>query len=238
MLAESGLIEFLQQPANLVFVVPLVLGLTLFMLQLVGFGLASGGDHDVDGDGDLDHDVDVGHGVDVDGDHDVDAGEHDADGFAFADALRFLNVGRVPFMVVLQAVLLSFAFFGLVASFALAPRLPQGVPLLAVTLPAALVLGVGFSKVLTGLIARAAPAIETKENKLSRLLGAEVQVESAQVDEKQGRASWKDPDGHLITVYIRMAPGAPPLAKGAKARLESFDPRDKVFVCVASAAKE
>lgn len=238
MLAESSLLEFLQLPSNLVFVAPLILGIALFTLQLVGFGLSAAGDHDVEHDVDADHDVDVDH--DVDTDHDVDA-SHDLDGghgFAFGDALRFLNVGRVPFMVVLQSVLLSVGLFGLVASFALAGRLPANVPLLAVTVPIGTIAGLLFSKVLTNAIARMAPTIESKDNRLSALVGAEVVVESAQADETQGRAAWKDEGGHLITVYIRTAPGAPPIAKGAKARLASFDPKDKVFVCVAASGTD
>jgi hypothetical protein len=244
MLAESGLLEFLQLPSNLVFVIPLLLGLVLFTLQLVGFGLSGGHDVDADHDVDVDHDIDVDHDVDVDHevdvDHDVDA-DHDVDhdldaghGFAVGDVLRFLNVGRVPFMVVLQSVLLSVGLFGLVASFVLAPRLPAGVPLLAATVPIGTIVGLLFSKVLTNFIARMAPTIETKDNRLSKLVGAEVTVESAQVDDKQGRGAWKDAAGHLITVYIRTAPGAPPISKGAIARLESFEPIEKVFVCVAS----
>ncbi|MEZ0230317.1 MAG: hypothetical protein ACAI25_16970 [Planctomycetota bacterium] len=222
LLAESGLLEFLQHPTNLVFVVPLVIGVTLFVIQFVGFGLSAAGDHD--------HDLDHDHDHDVDHDHDLD---HEG-GFALGDVLRFLNVGRVPFMAVLQSVLLSVGFFGLVATWVLASRLPANVPLLAATIPIGTIAGVLFSKLLTNAIARMIPNVETRENRLAKLLGTEVLVESATVDDKSGRANWKDEGGGLITVYIRTAPGALPISKGAKVRLESFDAKDKVFVCIAA----
>ncbi len=130
--------------------------------------------------------------------------------------------------------LLSVGYWSPVALWVLAGGWPANVPLLAATIPAATIAGLLFSKVLTNAIARTIPNIETRDNNLAKLLGTEVQVESALVDEKSGRANWKDEGGGLITVYIRTAPGAPPITKGAKVRLESFDSKDKVFVCIAA----
>ncbi|MBI3726313.1 DUF1449 family protein [bacterium] len=263
-------LEFAQLWHNTVYLVPLVLGLALFAIQVVGAGLSSSGEHDVDAEHDLDvahdfdgdvavgHDCEIGHDVDLDHDLDVDhdvsvdhdadvshdvAGDHDLDadhdvevgstGDLVAGAFRFLNFGRVPFMAVLQSVLLSFGIFGLAATWALAEtgRVAAGAPMVLASLPIALVLGLGFSKLLTSILGRFAATVETEGTKLRRLTGEKVTVESLVVDENEGRGTWKDQNGGLHTIYLRTAPGAPPIAKGTRARLERFLPRENVFVC-------
>jgi hypothetical protein len=134
----ENLVRLLGRWENVPFLVPATVGLLFMLLQFVGFGLDQlGAESDVDGDADADADLDGGlaaidHDVDHDLDHDLDQDvdhdvDHDADGVAHAHdhhtvepagpgllaaVLTWFNVGKAPFLVILETLFLAFGIFG------------------------------------------------------------------------------------------------------------------------------
>lgn len=117
----SELISEAFRLVNFPFTVLIIL-VTLYWL-LVMFGMVSG-DHGVDAAGEVGHDLDSGLDTDVDGDADLDAehhveghhhGHHDG-GSLWTSALKFVNLGEVPVMVVLSVLVLSSWTFSMVAN--------------------------------------------------------------------------------------------------------------------------
>lgn len=94
---------------NLMFTVLLSLITIYWLFVILGtVGLdAFDFDLDIDADVDLDVDVDVDVDVDADVDADASAAEGAASGSLFLGVLRFFNLGKVPFMVLLSVWVLS-----------------------------------------------------------------------------------------------------------------------------------
>ena len=208
-------------------------------------------DHDLDVDLDHDLDVDVDHDVDIDVDHDVavggdvdmdvDAGV-DADVYADANVdgvadgistltaiLLFFNVGKVPFVVVLECFLLGFGLTGLFVTEKLVLQaetggepFPAGSHLFLYSMPAALLVGVVLSKALSQVWAKILPSVETKAVTRRSLVGHEAVVASVKIDEKNGRATVTDRDGDLHTVFCRTVRGIPPVPKGERVVLVRY----------------
>ena len=115
----SELISEAFRLVNFPFTVLIIL-VTLYWL-LVMFGMVTG-DHGVDAHGEVGHDLDSGLDTDVDSDLDAEHhveghhhGHHDG-GSLWSSALKFVNLGEVPVMVVLSVLVLSSWTFSMVAN--------------------------------------------------------------------------------------------------------------------------
>jgi hypothetical protein len=211
-------------------------------------GLDAGHDHDVGHDHDHDvghdHDHDVGHDHDHDHDHDADH-DHDhhhevAHGHAHdhhhvepaqqglvSAVLTWFNVGRAPFMIVVETLLLSFGAFGIAGTTILGRY--QGIhgrEAVLMTLPAALVLGALTAKFVSGFFARHLPTFESKRVTSRALVGLTAEVASEEVTTEGGRASAKDPQGDQFTVFCRLPAGMAAVKRGEKVMIVEYDPRE------------
>lgn len=219
---------------NILFLVPATVGLLFMFLQFVGFGLDQwGGGHEVDHD--IDHDVDHDIGHDVDHDHDIAPGHahdhhdvHVGEGHGLlAAVLTWFHVGRAPFMVIAQTLLLSFGLFGVLGTTVLGRTQGlHGWPAVGLAAAFSLVAAALSTKALAGAFARWLSTFETKKVTARTLVGATAEVASEVVDERTGRAAARDAQGDLYTVFCRTAPGAPPIKRGDRVVLVAYHADD------------
>lgn len=189
---------------------------------------------DVDVDLDLDHDVDC--DIDHDLDHDVDVGDAHHGGAVAEGAsvlvsiLTWLNVGRVPFMVVFHTVLLFFAIYGLVGTDVLQRQTGwQGWLLLGITAPAAFALALVTARLVAGAIARFVPINSNKRTGPHALLNRNGRVVSGQITATAGRVRVRDADGDVFTVHAILDAELPPLSRGARVHLLRYDSATKTY---------
>ena len=180
--------EFLTAWYNVPFLIPLVFVFFLAILQLIGIGMESldfgGGDADLDIDADVDVDIDV----DAEPDVDIDIGDAGAPGF-FISVLGFLNVGRVPLMIILITWFASWGVAGLICNRLIGGRTIQIIPpLVAVSLVSALIVSVISTKYFAALLARIFPQSEPATNERD-LIGRVARVTSGSVTSAFGRAT-------------------------------------------------
>ena len=220
----------------------------------------AGADHDVDAGTDVDseHDLDLGEvGSDADlGDvgQEADAGEvgHDAEvaadhgigGYAhdhhhvepagsglLAAVLTWFNIGRAPFMVVFETLLIGFGVLGIGCTTALAElEGTRGWAALGLSFPVALVGAALLAKTVSGFFARHLPTFESKRVTARSLVGTVAEVTSERMDDGGGRALAQDAAGDLYTVFCRLAPGSPPARRGERVLLVSYRPDDDRYV--------
>lgn len=104
---------------NLVFLLPLGLSVTWFALSsLLGLDSDGDGDADLDLDGALEADADVDADLDADGDGDVDGDDAEAHHLPapILTAIAFVGIGRVPLILWLEMVGVTWGGTGLLAS--------------------------------------------------------------------------------------------------------------------------
>ncbi len=223
---------------NAIFLVPALVAVLFMLLQIVGFGMDSAAHA-----GDVGHGHDVGHSHDHghDHDHDHDHAHGHEHGHVHAHdnvhapqqgvvsaVLTWLNVGRAPFMIVFQVLLLAFGIFGVLGTSALA-RWGGGVkgwPAIGMTAPVALIGAAFAARVVGGLFARHLPTFESKRVSARSLLGIEAEVASEVIDAQGGRAAARDAQGDVFTVFCNLEPGAPTAKRGEKVLLVSYRPAD------------
>jgi hypothetical protein len=203
---------------NLPFLVMLGLCGVFFVLQLVGLG-----------GGDSDHDVDT----DVEGDADADADAGAGGGLTagWHEALSFLGVGRVPFMVVWVTLFLFTGFTGVFvnrvlfvraagayAGWWLAPVLlgALGVGLLAVRL---------FSRI-AGRFVDVGGHGATAKHELAGKIG---QVASPTLDGRHGEIRVHDDRGNELLVHGCLRGNEAPLVHGTRVILVSYDAGSQLF---------
>lgn len=180
-------------------------------------GPAGGVDLDLPG-GELDHQLD----------HHVPGAHAPAAGWLHA-VLAWLNVGRAPLVVVLQQLLLHVGLWGVGALWVLrrTQELSGGRALLLAG-PFALAAGAFTTKAVTGLVARLLPVQSGKQVTRRSLVGARARVSSAALDERGGRATVRDAQGDLYTVFCRLSPGLGPVPRGGEVELVAYEPeRDR-----------
>jgi len=232
---------------NLIFLIPLAVGL----IFAIGTACGIGGDHDhdldADHDLDLDHDVEVGHDVDTDhelaGDHDADAG-HDTDSDhdqaagkgnpldavrkqhyrdpAWLKALGILGVGKAPFTVVLTVLSLMFGGLGI------AGNLTMGRSWFWWTFAAALVGAILIGGRLSSAVGKIVPKTETYcsgSNDLVGLLGTVIMA----VDSRFGQVHVRDRHGNLHKVLC-LATDDQAIPKGRQVVLVSYDPEKRRYL--------
>lgn len=210
------------------FVAPHVFPFTLAALVMVGLVLVEGASlligHSLSGlvDGLLGHDGGFGHaGLETSADA--------SNAFSPASWLSWLNVGRVPFLVLLIVALAVFAIAGFVlqaAAGALVAPLPAwvaGIVAVALTVPAL--------RSSSRVLARVIPKDESYVITADDLIGTTAEVTLGPLDAGlPGQVRAVDRHGNTHFLRARAAPDAPSMARGDRVLL--VDRADAVFLAV------
>lgn len=204
--------EYLIVSYNVGFTAPLAI---VFLLAL--FRLATGA-MDL-GDGDVDPDIDV----DVDMDVDADTGLQNP---TFSDVFGFLNVGRVPLVVVLMSLFATWGIAGLIANAMLnVSERPQWVWVSFVVAFFCSFLGTRYiSLALSKLFPESERAISDVQ-----LLGLSGRVVSGQITTTFGTARVQVPDGPELTVSCRAKSDEATPVKGDTVVLIDYDRTKRIF---------
>ena len=223
------MIEFLNYlivSYNVWFTAPIAI---VFLLAL--FRLATGamdfGDVDTDVDMDADIDIDADVDLDVDADVDADTGVHtSAHGSAFGDMFGFLNVGRVPLMIVLMSLFVTWGISGLIANaFLNIPENPHRVWISCIIAFFCCFLGTRYISIgLSKLFPESEKAISD-----IHLLGLSGRVISGQITTTFGTARVRVPDGPELTVSCRAEPDEATPVKGDTVILINYDRTKRIF---------
>lgn len=245
MQALAELWTFVTAWYNLPFSLALLIFLALSALQFIGLEqdhdadaeLQVDLDHDIDLDSDLDldHDLDVDHDADLDPDLDHDVGADVTDLSTWVGVLQFLGVGQAPLTMILLLLVGSFGLLGWVMNMLVLrvfPAYPNWA--LAAILVAALCLSVWVTSRAARFIGRVLPAFTSTATSTARLVSRPGRVISAQVDQSYGQVKLRDSGGTLITVFVKVDPGKPPIPRDTEVYLVGYDPDKKVFTVVPS----
>ena len=215
---------------NVWFTAPLALVFIFALFRLIMGGMDFG-DAEVDADADVDVDVDaeVDIEADVDADAEVDAdADADAEGHSgsFIDILGFLNIGRVPVMVVLMSLFATWGISGLIAN-ALFNIAANPNWLWASCIVAFLCSFVG-TRYLTFGISKLFPESERAITDV-QLLGMRGRVISGQITTTFGTARVQVPDGPALTVNCRIKTDQVNPVKGDTVILVNYDDEKRIF---------
>jgi len=184
-------------------------------------------DMDIDADVDIDADIDIDADVDVDADIDTDVAV-DAGGqsFSFGDVFGFLNVGRVPLMVVLMSLFGTWGMTGLIANAVLnVPENPQWVWISCViAFFSCFVCTRYISLALSKLFPESERAVSDVH-----LLGLSGRVISGQITTTFGTARVQVPDGPELTVSCRAKSDEAIPVKGDTVILVNYDRTKRIF---------
>lgn len=190
----------------------------------VDFDVDADVDFDVDADMDVDADIDV--DADVDADTDISTAS-DISGNIFVDVLGFLNVGRVPFMVVVMTLFTTWGFTGLIANEILGVEAAPSI-FFWVSCSAAFVCSVLGTRYLSLTLSKIFPESDPPTKDI-HLLGLRGRVISGQITTTFGTARVEVPDGHTLTVKCRINPDEPNPVKGDTVILVNYDSEKRIF---------
>ena len=213
-----GTTEFLFAEQNGPFLVAMAVTLAIAaveMLSLVlGLGLSNVIDDllpDIGPDVDVDVDMEV--GAELDADVDLDAGPDTpaaeaASSNLVGQALGWLNVGRVPFLVLLITFLAGFTVIGLGAQLFAAAVI--GLVPAAIAAPAAAFVALPFTRTASRLLGHIVPREETYAVSEAQFVGLVATITLGPVEAgNPGKARLTDPHGNVHFVRVRAAnPGA------------------------------
>lgn len=211
-------VPFLNHWWNLPFLVMLGLCGVFFVLQAIGL-LGGDADHDVDADTDVDHDVDG------------DAAAGGGMTAAWHEALAFLGVGRVPFMVVWVTLFLFGGFSGIFINrvlFVRASGAYHGWWFAAVSL-SSLIVGLASVRLFSGLAARLVDVGGHGAVAKHELEGKVGVVASMTLDDRFGEIRVHDDRGNELLLHGCVRAGEAPLPRGAKVLLVSYDGDKQLF---------
>ncbi len=211
-------VPFLNHWWNLPFLVMLGLCGVFFVLQAIGL-LGGDADHDVDADTDVDHDVDG------------DAAPGGGMTAAWHEALAFLGVGRVPFMVVWVTLFLFGGFSGIFINrvlFVRASGAYHGWWFVAVSL-SSLIVGLASVRLFSGLAARLVDVGGHGAVAKHEMEGKVGVVASMTLDERFGEIRVHDDRGNELLLHGCVRAGEAPLPRGAKVLLVSYDGDKQLF---------
>ncbi len=199
---------------NVIFMIPLVVG--LLMVLGAAFGLA-----------------DLAHGIDIDGDGVPDIGHLDHDGHGHdsdrGGALSFLGFGRVPLLLVIMTMALTFGATGMIANLFLAPLLAVTGLFSILSFAVALVVMVATTGTLSKLIASFMPTTETKSTVKTDLIGCTGTLVIGS-DAKGGTAQVSK-DGDVFQVSVRSDETLP---KGLAILITEYDETADMYSVVRS----
>ena len=225
------MIEFLNYlivSYNVWFTAPIAIVFLLALFRLVTGAMDFGDvDTDVDMDADIDIDADVDLDVDADVDVDADTDVHtSAHGSAFGDMFGFLNVGRVPLMIVLMSLFVTWGISGLIANaFLNIPENPHWVWISCIIAFFCCFLGTRYISIgLSKLFPESEKAISD-----IHLLGLSGRVISGQITTTFGTARVRVPDGPELTVSCRAEPDEATPVKGDTVILINYDRTKRIF---------
>ena len=209
-----GFLDYLIVSYNIWFTAPLTIVFLLALFRLVT-GVMDFGDTDVDADVEADADLDM--------DADVEA---DLQSPSFGDVFGFLNVGRVPLMVVLMSLLATWGITGLIANAALnVPERPQWVWISYVIALFCSFLGTRYISIaLSKLFPESERAITD-----AHLLGLSGRVISGQITTTVGTARVQVPGGPELTVSCRAKSDEATPVKGDTVVLIDYDRAKRIF---------
>lgn len=219
------MIEFLNYlivSYNVWFTAPLAIVFLLALIRLATGAMDFGDvDTDVDMDADLDMDADI--DADADVDADIDTGTQ---GPSFGDVFGFLNVGRVPLMIVLMSLFVTWGIFGLIANALFnIPENPHRVWISCLIALFCCFLGTRYISIaLSKLFPESEKAIRD-----TQLLGLRGRVISGQITTTFGTARVQVPDGPELTVSCRTEPDETTPVKGDTVVLINYDQTKRIF---------
>src|SRR4051812_48685104 len=193
-----------------------------FVLQAIGI-LGAHAEHDVDADHDVDVDQDADAAADPSGGGGMTAGWH--------EALAFLGVGRVPFMVVWVTLFLFAGFSGIFVNrvlFVRAEGAYRGWWFALVSL-AALFVGLIGVRVFSRLAARLVDVGGRGATAKHELAGKIGVVASPVLDSRHGEIRVHDDRGNDLLLHGCVPAGEAPIAHGAKVVLVSYDGDKQLF---------
>ena len=201
---------------NVWFTAPLAIVFLLALFRLATGAMDFG---DVDTDVDMDADIDA----DADVDADTDTGTQ---GPSFGDVFGFLNVGRVPLMIVLMSLFVTWGIFGLIANALLnIPENPHRVWISCLIALFCCFLGTRYISIaLSKLFPESEKAIRD-----TQLLGLSGRVISGQITTTFGTARVRVPDGPELTVSCRTEPDEITPVKGDTVILINYDQTKRIF---------
>lgn len=232
--------EWLLSWWNLIFVLPLALGVLYLGLYIVT-GLTFGeADMDADASGAVEHDVDVDHDAGLEHHAAIEPGhhveghghEHDAQhpSNPLLDVLSWLGANRVPLSFMLMIFMFCWGISGLVANVVLDGVLPWFVVPLG-SIPLALCVSVLATRWISRLIGRYMPMDETAARSKQSLVGF-VGEAITNVDGKFGLVQVRTRSGDLIQVPCRVAGDRPGIAKGSRVLLADYEKAESFFYVV------
>jgi hypothetical protein len=232
----SDFLQYILVWYNVWFTAPIAFVFLFAIFQLVMGGLDFGGETDVDADVDADIDVDADVDVDADMDVDADADTHSSlHGSSFvASALGILNVGKVPFTIILMSLFATWGISGLIVNEivhinATPTRLglnPQTT--LGVTFVAALLCSILGTRYLALGLSKLFPESERAVTDY-HLLGLRGRVISGRVTTTFGTARVQVPGGPELTVSCRVLEGEEIPLKGDTVVLINYDKERRIF---------
>ena len=199
---------------NVWFTAPLTIVFLLALFRLLTGALDFG---DADMDADVDADVDV--------DADIEA-DTELRSPSFGDVFGFLNVGRVPLVVVLMSLFATWGIAGLIANALLnVPEKPQWVWISYVIALFGSFLGTRYISIaLSKLFPESERAISDVQ-----LLGLRGRVVSGQITTTFGTARVQVPDGPELTVSCRAKSDETTPVKGDTVVLINYDRAKRIF---------
>ena len=206
--------NYLTVTYNVWFTAPLATVFLFAIFRLVLGGLDFG-DADVDADGDFDVDADTGVVADS-----------GTSSNSFVDVLGFLNVGRVPFMIVVMTLFTTWGSTGLMANELL--KVKNTPSMFWISCMIALVCGVLGTRYLSLTLSKVFPESDPATKDL-HLLGLQGRVISGQITETFGTARVQAPDGHTLTVRCRVKQDESNPVKGDTVILVNYDSDKRIF---------
>ena len=209
---------------NVWFTAPLTIVFLLALFRLLT-GAMDFGDADVDADvdADIDADVDMDADADIDSDIEADTGLRSP---SFGDLFGFLNVGRVPLVVVLMSLFATWGIAGLIANaFLNVPEKPQWVWISYVIAFFCSFLGTRYISI---ALSKLFPESERAINDV-QLLGLSGRVVSGQITTTFGTARVRVPDGPELTVSCRAKSDEVTPVKGDTVILIDYDRTKRIF---------
>lgn len=217
-------LNYLLVDYNVWFTAPLALVFIFALFRLIMGGMDFG-DAEVDADADVDVAVDVDADADVDGDTDTDVDSEGQHG-SFIDILGFLNVGRVPVMVVLMSLFATWGISGLIANalFNVATN-PNWFWASCII---AFLCSFVCTRYLTFGISKLFPESERAVTDV-QLLGMRGRVISGQITTTFGTARVQVPDGPALTVNCRIKTAQVNPVKGDTVILVNYDDEKRIF---------
>ena len=209
---------------NVWFTAPLTIVFLLALFRLLTGAMDFGdADGDADVDADIDADVDMDADADIDSDIEADTGLRSP---SFGDLFGFLNVGRVPLVVVLMSLFATWGIAGLIANaFLNVPEKPQWVWISYVIAFFCSFLGTRYISI---ALSKLFPESERAINDV-QLLGLSGRVVSGQITTTFGTARVRVPDGPELTVSCRAKSDEVTPVKGDTVILIDYDRTKRIF---------